>query len=106
MAAVVVAYRLRRRGPDGRELPVLQVEMRGRKLQGMIADGDLIQAPEPLPAGGFVQLETVTNVTTGAPVVLKREDLSPGCRIAFLCVVGLVALLLIVVFLRVALDFG
>ena len=49
---VILSYRLHRRGPDGSTLPALQVEMRGRQLQGMVAEGDLIQAPAPLPPPG------------------------------------------------------
>lgn len=92
---VVLTYRLHRRAPDGRELPVLQVEMRGRRLQGMIAEGDLIQAPGPLPPGGVIQLETVTNLTTSAPVVLRPQRASVGCMVATFVLLGL--LLLVVV---------
>jgi hypothetical protein len=95
---VVMTYRLQRRGPDGRELPVLQVEMRGRRLLGMIADGDLIQAPLPLPLSGVVQLENVTNLTTGAPVVLKQPQAAAGCLIASLVLLSLMALIVIVGF--------
>lgn len=95
---VVLTYRLKRLGPDGRELPVLQVEMRGRKLEGMIADGDLVQAAGPLPPSGAIQLETVANLTTGAPVTLMRPKASKGCLIAFLIVVALMVLVMIGLF--------
>jgi hypothetical protein len=101
---VVLSYRLHRRGPDGRELPVLQVEMRGRNLQGMIADGDLIQAPGPLPPSGMAQLETVTNLTTGSPVVLKRPNASAGCLIATLVMLSVMVLLVVVAFIVFALT--
>ncbi len=78
---VILSYRLHRRGPDGRTLPTLQVEMRGRRLQGMVAEGDLIQAPAPLPSTGVIQLESVVNLTTGAPVSLPRPRTS-GCVVA------------------------
>ncbi len=83
---VILSYRLHRRGPDGSTLPALQVEMRGRQLQGMVAEGDLIQAPAPLPLSGVIQLESVTNLTTGGPVVLVRARTS-GCMVASLVVV-------------------
>ena len=60
--------------------------MRGRRLQGMVAEGDLIQAPTPLPPTGVVQLESVVNLTTGATVVLSRPRTS-GCAMAALVVV-------------------
>ncbi len=82
---VILSYRLHRRGPDGSTLPALQVEMRGRQLQGMVAEGDLIQAPAPLPLAGVVQLESVANLTTGAPVVLSRPRTS-GCVVVSLVV--------------------
>lgn len=83
---VILSYRLHRRGPDGGILPALQVEMRGRQLQGMVAEGDLIQAPAPLPLSGAVQLESVTNLTTGVPVALARARTS-GCVLASLVAV-------------------
>ena len=83
---VILSYRLHRRGPDGRTLPALQVEMRGRQLQGMVAEGDLIQAPAPLPLSGVVQLESVTNLTTDVPVAMVRPRTS-GCVLASLVVV-------------------
>lgn len=83
---VILSYRLHRRGPDGRTLPALQVEMRGRQLQGMVAEGDLIQAPAPLPLSGVIQLESVTNLTTGGPVALVRARTS-GCMVASLVAV-------------------
>ncbi len=86
VAQVIMTYRLHRRAPNGATLPALQVEMRGRQLQGMIAEGDLVQAPAPLPPTGVVQLESVTNLTTGAPVVLSRARAS-GCVVASLVVV-------------------
>lgn len=86
VAQVIMTYRLHRRAPNGATLPALQVEMRGRQLQGMIAEGDLVQAPTPLPPTGVVQLESVTNLTTGAPVVLSRARAS-GCVVASLVVV-------------------
>jgi hypothetical protein len=52
----------------------------------MVADGDLIQAPTPLPPAGVVQLESVTNLTTSSPVVLSRARAS-GCAVAALVVV-------------------
>ena len=81
MTQVILSYRLHRRGPDGSTLPTLQVEMRGRRLQGMVAEGDLIQAPAPLPPTGVIQLESVVNLTTGAPVSLPRPRTS-GCVVA------------------------
>lgn len=102
--AVIVTYRLSRRDPHGRELPVLQVEMRGRTLQGMIADGDLIQAPSPLPPAGVVQLETVTNLTTGAPVVLQQPMRSRGCLFGFVVVVLLIVVAGVIGFFAVALG--
>ncbi len=101
---VILSYRLHRRGPDGSTLPTLQVEMRGRRLQGMVAEGDLIQAPAPLPPTGVIQLESVVNLTTGAPVVLNRPRTS-GCVVASLVVVlalTLVFVLSIVISLLVA----
>lgn len=95
VAQVILSYRLHRRGPDGSPMPALQVEMRGRQLQGMIADGDLLQAPTPLPPAGVIQLETVTNLTTGAPVVLTRPRTS-GCVVASLVVVLAFALIFVV----------
>lgn len=95
---VVMTYRLHRRSPDGRELPVIQVEMRGRRLLGMIADGDLVQAPMPLPLSGLVQLETVTNLTTGAPVELKRPNAGAGCLIASLVLLSLMVLVVVMGF--------
>lgn len=92
---VVLTYRLHRRAPDGSEMPVLQVEMRGRELQGMIAEGDLVQAPAPLPPTGAIQLETVTNLTTGAPVVLVKHTPSRGCLFAFVMVVLVMAVMII-----------
>ena len=82
---VILSYRLHRRGPDGSTLPALQVEMRGRQLQGMVAEGDLIQAPAPLPLAGVLQLESVANLTTGAAVVLTRPRTS-GCVVVSLIV--------------------
>ena len=82
---VILSYRLHRRGPDGSTLPALQVEMRGRQLQGMVAEGDLIQAPAPLPLAGVIQLESVANLTTGATVVLSRPRTS-GCVVVSLVV--------------------
>jgi hypothetical protein len=86
VAQVILSYRLHRRGPDGNTLPPLQVEMRGRQLQGMVAEGDLIQVPAPLPLSGVVQLESVTNLTTGVPVAMVRPRTS-GCVVASLVVV-------------------
>ena len=86
VAQVILSYRLHRRGPDGSPMPTLQVEMRGRRLQGMVAEGDLIQAPGPLPPTGVIQLETVTNLTTGAPVSLPKPRTS-GCVVVSLVVV-------------------
>lgn len=96
LTEVVLTYRLRRWGPDGRELAPLQVEMRGPQLKGMIADGDLVQATEPLPPSGATQLETVTNLTTGSQVTLK--SLRPGP-------IGIVILVLVVVFFLVVFGF-
>lgn len=105
VSAVILAYRLYRLSPDGRELPMLQVEMRGRQLQGMIADGDLVQAPAPLPpGGGFVQLETVSNLTTGAPVVLKRPNPAAGCLVATISVLSAMVLLVFIAFIVFALS--
>ena len=101
---VVLTYRLQRRAPDGRELPVLQVEMRGRHLQGMVADGDLIQAPAPLPLSGAVELEAVMNLTTGTPVVLMRPRASTGCAVATLVVLGVLVALMVLGFLAFALT--
>jgi hypothetical protein len=101
---VVLTYRLHRRAPDGRELPVLQVEMRGRNLQGMVADGDLIQAPTPLPPSGAVVLEAVTNLTTGSPVVLRRPRAAMGCLVASLVVLSLMVLIVVVGFIAFALT--
>ena len=95
LAQVILTYRLHRRAPNGSTLPTLQVEMRGRRLQGMIAEGDLIQAPAPLPPAGVIQLESVTNLTTGAPVVLARARTS-GCAVAALVVLGVVLVLFVV----------
>jgi hypothetical protein len=86
VAQVILTYRIHRLAPGGGTLPALQVEMRGRRLQGMVADGDLIQAPTPLPPAGVVQLESVTNLTTSSPVVLSRARAS-GCAVAALVVV-------------------
>lgn len=99
VAQVVMSYRLHRRGPDGAVLPTLQVEMRGRHLQGMIAEGDLVQAPGPLPPAGVIQLETVTNLTTGAPVTLAKPRTSP---IALVMVLVLLAILVVFVVVIVA----
>lgn len=95
VAQVILSYRLHRRGPDGNPLPTLQVEMRGRRLQGMVAEGDLIQAPTPLPPTGVVQLESVANLTTGAPVSLPRPRTS-GCVVVSLVVVLAFALIFVV----------
>ena len=75
---VILSYRLHRRGPDGSTLPALQVEMRGRQLQGMVAEGDLIQAPAPLPPAGVMQLEAGHQPDHRGPVVLTRPRTS-GC---------------------------
>jgi hypothetical protein len=95
IAQVIMTYRLHRRAPNGATLPALEVEMRGRRLQGMIAEGDLIQAPTPLPVSGVVQLESVTNLTTGAPVVLSKATTS-GCGLAALIVLVIFVVLFIV----------
>ena len=91
---VILSYRLHRRGPDGSTLPTLQVEMRGRRLQGMVAEGDLIQAPAPLPPTGVIQLESVVNLTTGAPVSLPRPRTS-GCVVASVVVLLTLTALLV-----------
>lgn len=101
---VVLTYRLHRRGPDGRELPVLQVEMRGRHLQGMVAEGDLVQALTPLPPSGVVQLEAVTNLTTGSPVVLRRPRAATGCLVATLVMLSLMVLVVVIGFIAFALT--
>lgn len=95
VAQVIVTYRVHRLAPGGGTLPALQVEMRGRRLQGMVADGDLIQAPTPLPPTGVVQLESVTNLTTGSPVVLAPARTS-GCAVASLVAVLAFAVIFIV----------
>ena len=98
---VILSYRLHRRGPDGSTLPTLQVEMRGRRLQGMVAEGDLIQAPAPLPPTGVIQLESVVNLTTGAPVSLPRPRTS-GCVVASVVVLlALTALFLLAIVISV-----
>lgn len=105
VAQVIMTYRLHRRAPNGATLPALQVEMRGRRLQGMIAEGDLIQAPSPLPPTGTIQLESVTNLTTAAPVVLSRARAS-GCVVASLVVVLAFAVIFIVFVLVAFLTSG
>jgi hypothetical protein len=101
---VVLTYRLHRRAPDGRELPALQVEMRGRRLQGMIADGDVIQAPGPLPVSGAIQLERVTNLTTGSPVVLMTPRAATGCMLAFWIALTLVGVMIVLAIVVMALS--
>ena len=89
---VILSYRLHRRGPDGSTLPTLQVEMRGRRLQGMVAEGDLIQAPAPLPPTGVIQLESV-----GATVVLSRPRTSGCVMVSLIVLLTLTALFVLAI---------
>jgi hypothetical protein len=68
--------------------------MRGPKLEGMVAEGDLIRAPEPLPASGTARLETATNLTTGSTVSLARPRLGPVGKV----IVALIACLFVAFF--------
>ncbi|MDN5804077.1 MAG: hypothetical protein L0H26_05745 [Microlunatus sp.] len=92
---VVLTYRLRRHAPNGRPLPVLQVEMRGKRLLGMVAEGDLLQAPGPLPPGGAIQFDKVTNLTTGASVAVFRPRTSVVALVIVLVLLGMLVFLVL-----------
>lgn len=91
----VLTFRLRRVAPNGQLLPPVAVEMRGPVLTGMVAEGDQVRLPAPIPHGGALKLTTVTNLTTGSEVVAGRSGTSTGVRVVF-AVVSLLVLVVVV----------
>lgn len=91
----VLTFRVRRAGPAGQDLPPVAIEMRGPVLSGMIAEGDQIRLPAPVPHGGALQLTSVTNLTTHSQVTTKVGGLPKGVQIALLVVFFAVFLLVL-----------
>ena len=65
----VWTFRLQRHDDAGNELPVLQVEMRGKRLKAPIIDGDSVEVYGKVKQGKLLRTRRVRNLTTGLKVV-------------------------------------
>jgi hypothetical protein len=89
-------FRLERTTSDGKPLPRVPVEMRGRRFEGSITNGDVVEIAANWTQGQILHTREVHNATTG--VTVKARGLSRGQWIAINAITLLVmALILLVV---------
>ena len=96
----VLGFRIERYDEAGNRLTPVQVQMRGRVLDGRVADGDWIAvatAPEP---GETLRVGTVDNLTTRAAVRMRGDRPPTWLVVGFLIVLAAVlAILGVVIYL-------
>ncbi len=88
-------FRLERTAADGKPLPRVPVEMRGRRFEGSITNGDVIEIDADWTQGKILHTRQVRNGTTG--VTVKARGLSRGQWIAINAITLIVTALILLV---------
>lgn len=73
-ALYIWSFRVERYDAAGNRLPPVPVEMRGRSFHGFINEGDRVRV-QGRGKGGVIKARKVRNLTTGARVEVKANDM-------------------------------
>lgn len=96
---MVLTFRIHRHDGRGNWLEPVPVQMRGREIDGVLDDGDRVEARASWRPGQTLELTQLRNLTNGGAVVQVRDRRAP----AWLWVlVALVALAVVAVFVAAA----
>ena len=86
----VWTFRLERYDERGNPLPPIPVQMRARRFEGSVNDGDTVSLHGSWQAGRIIETKKVYNVTTASTVTahmtMKMHPVALGCLIAFMAV--------------------
>jgi hypothetical protein len=93
-------FRLERCGLDGRPLPRLAAEMRGKYFRGgSISDGDMLELTGSQRRNGLVVVNRVRNLTAGTVIRARSYDVS--VFLAYLAVLLLFTAIVYAIFVGV-----
>jgi Tetratricopeptide repeat len=67
---MVWTFRIERVGEDGNALPPVLVTMRGSRIDGQLAEGDIVEAG-PWKPGEMIRAKKATNLTTNSMIVVR-----------------------------------
>jgi hypothetical protein len=85
----VVTFRIERHDARGAPLQPIPVEMRGRRFEGVIQEGDWVELPPDWRPGATMRVRRVHNLSTGSSFTARGD--SGAVKVAKV-VVGLVAI--------------
>ncbi|WP_189602548.1 hypothetical protein [Streptomyces lateritius] len=98
---VVWTFRVERFDQMGNRVQLVPVEMRGRRFEGSVSDGDWVRARGRI-RNGTLHATRITNVTTGAVVRARRVSKV----MIFLGILALLAWIAWMVFVVMGIDSG
>jgi hypothetical protein len=70
----IVTFRIERYDSEGQALPPVPVEMRGLSFEGVLSDGDWVEASGDWRPGRTLKPRAVHNLTTGATFQSRRRS--------------------------------
>jgi hypothetical protein len=84
---IVWDFRIERKDSTGQPMPRVAVEMRGTSFIGSISNGDVVEVNAAFSPGQVVEARQVRNLTSGAMVTAKGEELMRLSRLVHFVIV-------------------
>jgi plastocyanin len=82
---IIWSFRVDRLDDQGNKLSPVPVEMRGRRIEGALVEGDWVEVPGKWRPGETLETKRIRNLSTGANVK-ARGDIGRGFQVAILVV--------------------